>query len=186
MARTATRRARHADSRNPVYIHAKATLARRMRNFGESENLYRRVIDVAARTFGARDPRTATIALGLADLYEKMGRHDKARDLCVQLVDNLDREAAAICGIRSLVRITQICQRAGRLEDAMRIHLQAAAYRRRVFGDRHYKVGECVIGIAELKKLMKAGESAAKVANMNQPACFPRRLPVLEDVTGFQ
>ena len=180
MALTAFRWARRADSGNPVYIHAEAVLARRMHNHHESENLYRRVIDVAVRAFGARDPRTAMIAFGLAELYGEMGRHDEARDLCGHIVDNLDREAAAIGGIQSLARITLICQRAGRLDEAMRIHLQADAYRRRVFGDRHYKVGECVIGIAELKKLMKAHETAREKPEVNHPTCLPRRSRGLE------
>jgi tetratricopeptide (TPR) repeat protein len=175
MALTAFRWARRADSGNPVYIHAEATLARKMHNFHESENLYRRVIDVAVRAFGARDPRTATIALGLSELYEEMGRHDQARDLCARIVDNLDREAAAMGGIQSLARITLICQRAGRLDEAMRIHLRAVAYRRGVFGDRHYKIGECVIGIAALKELMKAREVVGERPKGIHPACYPRQ-----------
>ena len=175
MALTAFRWARRADSGNPVYIHAEATLAHKMHNYHESENLYRRVIDVAVRAFGAGDPRTATIALGLAQLYEEMGRRDEARDLCGHIVDNLDRESAAIGGVRSLARITEICDRAGRLDDAMQIHLRVAAFRRGVFGDRHYKMGECTIAIAELKKLMKARGRAAEMKNVSHPAFFPRR-----------
>lgn len=182
MALTAFRWARRANSGNPVYIHAEAVLARKMHNYHESENLYRRVIDLAVRAFGAGDPRAAVITLGLAELYREMGRHDQARDLCVHIVDNLDRGAAATGGIRSLNSITLICQRAGRLDDAMQLHLQATAYRRKVFGGRHYKVGECVIGIAELNKLMRARKRAAEMQNPDHPACFPRHSPEAEEV----
>ena len=169
MALTAFRWARRADSGNPVYIHAEAVLARKMHNYHESENLYRRVIDVAARAFGPSDPRTATIALGLVELYEEMGRHDEARGLSIHIVDNLDRQAAAMGSVRSLNRIAEICHRADRPEDAMRIHWRAVAYRRKVFGHGHAKVGELRAGIAALRKRASSARAARPVADAIAP-----------------
>ncbi len=175
MALTAFRWARRADSGNPAYIHAEATLARRMHNYHESENLYRRVIDVAVRAFGASDPRTATIAFDLADLYEEMGRHDDAVGLCVHIVDNLDREAAAIGSARLLARIGEICQRADRPEEGLRIHWRAVAYRRGVFGHDHAKVAELRAGIAALREPADSRSGRVPETAATPPAMLRRQ-----------
>lgn len=173
LAYAAFRWARRADPGNPLYLHGEAVVAHRTGNAYEAENLYRRVLDMAIRSFGIGDPRTMLVARDLVEFYQSVGRHDEAWMIGARIIDNLDRTAVVQSGIRILACLTEICALAGRLEDAMEIHRDAMAWRRRTFGEGHYKVDECVIGIAELGRLM--GARARKLARSNHttPVAIP-------------
>ncbi len=177
LARTAFRWARRADPGNPVYIHAEAVLAQRSGNRHEAEKLYRRVIDVAERAFGAADPRTALVTGGLVFLYEKTGRGDEATAIARRVVDELDRGAVARAGIQTLARIAELCESAGRPGEAIDIYRLALAERRDIFGDRHPKVRECLVRMNALQVRIMERKAAARApapAGADRPVTTPR------------
>lgn len=171
LARAAFRWARRADPGNPVYIHAEAALARRTGDLHEAERLFRRVIDIAERAFGAGDPRTAMIRDDLVELYLQMGRPGEARRLAAAIVDGLDRKAAARCSVRGLARIAGTCLRAGCPEEATLIYEQAGSWRRALFGDGHPKVDECRSAADALAaRLQRAAPAIAAEHRGRRPA----------------
>lgn len=155
MARAAFRWARRADPGNPLYIHGEAAVACRTGNYHEAEHLYRRVLDLATRAFGAGDPRVAVAARGLIELREEHGQEEEAWSLGEYILDSLDRDAAAQTGVTVLSALVNICDTTARLGDAVDIHRRALAWRIRTFGEDHYKVHECNIAIAELNRLIE-------------------------------
>lgn len=181
LARTAFRWARRADPGNPAYIHAEARLAERTGNFHEAERLYRRVIDLALRTFGEGDPRTAMAQAGLVRLYERAGRREDARSLAARIIDGLDRPAAARSSINALSRIAGICVSAGRPDDAMLIHWRANSYRRTAFGQGHAKVTECLAATNALAARLHRAEAVSAARRQSRPpASAPRPVSVRE------
>lgn len=152
LARAAFRWARRADPGNPLYIHGEAVVAHRTGNFHEAEYLYRRVLDMAMRAFGAADPRVALAAQGLVDLCREQGRLEEAQTLAGFVVDSLDREAAGRAGMAALSAITRICDATGRRDVALAVHGQALAWRRAMFGENHDKTRLCTAAMTELKK----------------------------------
>lgn len=177
-ARTAFRWARRADPGNPLYIHGEAVVAHRTGNFYEAEHLYRRVLDLAMRAFGAGDPRVALAARGLVELCRQQGRFEEAWTLGKYVVDSLDRNAAARSGTAVLSALVKICDATGRLDAALVLHRQALAWRSRVYGEGHYKVQECIIAIAELNRLIAIrGKGPAQEPAAPQPDPAPFGAP---------
>jgi tetratricopeptide (TPR) repeat protein len=174
-ARTAFRWARRADPGNPLYIHGEAVVAHRTGNFYDAEHLYRRVLDLAMRAFGAGDPRIALAARGLIELCRQQGRYEEAWTLGKYVVDSLDRAAAARAGVASLSSLVKICDAIGRLDEAVALHRKALAWRSRVYGEGHYKVQECIIAIAELNRLIAIrgkGPAQKSGAPAHEPSPF--------------
>ena len=143
LARAAIRWARRADSGNPLYIHLEAELARKSGDRHEAERLYRRLADLAERTFGAGHIRNVAVLSGLIELYDEMGRHEEAAQLRERIIKNLDRHSAADSGIPALARAANICLQAERPADALSIFEAALKRRRSVFGENHPRVAEC-------------------------------------------
>ncbi|MCK5621080.1 MAG: hypothetical protein KAJ11_02230, partial [Alphaproteobacteria bacterium] len=127
MARAALRWARRADSGNPLYIHAEAVLAQKTGGYFEADRLYRRVADLAERTFGEGHIRNVAISAKMIGLYEEMGNAHEAEKLRHRVVDGLDRRSAADGSIHALDRLAEICLRAGRSADALAIYEAALA-----------------------------------------------------------
>lgn len=143
LARAAVRWARRADSRNPLYIHLEAVLARKCGDPHEAERLYLRLADLAERSFGAGHIRNVAILSGLMELYDEMGHHDEATQLRKRLINGLDMRSVADGSIPALTRVSDICLRAGRFADALSILDAAMSRRRSVFGENHHRVAEC-------------------------------------------
>jgi len=154
LARAAFRWARRADPGNPLYIHGEAVLAEKSGNLHEAEKLYRRVLDMAIRAFGAGDPRTGLVARSLIGLLEDNGREEEAWEIADFLLDNLDQDAAAQANVLTLAALVGIYDTAARLGDAVALHRRALAWRKAQFGEGHYKVHECRIAVAELDRLV--------------------------------
>lgn len=152
LARAALRWARRADSGNPLYIHAEAELAHRTGAYHEAERLYRRLEDLAERTFGRGHARVVAIRARLIALYRDMGRPEQATRLRLQTVAGLDRRTAADAGMPALQRLAELCLDAGRTDIAMELFEAALARRRSVFPDRHERVIECLSGLARLRR----------------------------------
>lgn len=151
LARAALRWARRADSGNPLYIHAEAELNRLTGNYHEADRLYRRIIDLAERAFGAGHVRTVALAGRMADLYDLMGREEQAATLRRRILNALDMTSAADASIQTLERIANICLQADRAVDALAIHTAALARRRAVFGEGHKRVEECLGAMKRLR-----------------------------------
>jgi len=151
LARAALRWARRADSGNPLYIHAEAELIRLTGNYHEADRLYRRLMDLAERAFGAGHVRTVALAGRMAELYEQMGREEQAATLRRRILDGLDMASTADGSVRTLDRIADICLKAGRSADALAIYTAALARRRAVFGEGHGRVDECLAAMKRLR-----------------------------------
>jgi tetratricopeptide (TPR) repeat protein len=172
-ARAALRWARRADSGNPLYIHAEAVLAHRTGGYFEADRLYRRVADLAERTFGEGHIRNVAISAKMIALYEEMGNAYEAEKLRHRVVDGLDRKSAADGSIHALDRLAEICLRAGRSADALAIYEAALARRRQAFGDIHERVSECLVALTRLRvRVRRLAEAAA--AREALPAFEPK------------
>jgi len=162
MARAALRWARRADSGNPLYIHAEAVLAQKTGRPFEADRLYRRVADLAERTFGEGHIRNVAISAKMIGLYEEMHNTYAAETLRDRVIDGLDRKSAAEGSIRALDRVAEICLQAGRSADALAIYEAALARRRQIFGDVHHRVSECLIALTQLRaRIRRQAEAAA-------------------------
>lgn len=162
MARAALRWARRADSGNPLYIHAEAVLAQKTGRPFEADRLYRRVADLAERTFGEGHIRNVAISAKMIGLYEEMGNIYAAEKLRDKVIDGLDRQSAAEGSIRALDRVAEICLLAGRSTDALAIYEAALARRRQIFGDVHHRVSECLVALTRLRaRIRRLAEAAA-------------------------
>lgn len=151
LARAALRWARRADSGNPLYIHAEAELNRLTGNFHEADRLYRRLVDLAERAFGAGHVRTVSLAGRMAELRQQMGREEEAATLRRRILDALDMASAADGSVRTLDRIADICLQANRTADALAVYAAALARRRAVFGEGHSRVDECLAAMKRLR-----------------------------------
>ncbi len=155
MARAAFRWARRADGGNPLYIHAEALLSQRSGNPYEAGRLYRRVVDMAERSFGAGHINTVAVTRNLIDLLETMGRDDEAAALRHRMIDGLDRDSAAQASLRALERFGAICLQAGRGAEALAVLDHALGYRRRAFGDSHARTAECLAATTRLRATIR-------------------------------
>jgi tetratricopeptide (TPR) repeat protein len=162
LARAAIRWARRADSGNPLYIHLEAVLARKSGDRHEAERLYRRLADLAERTFGAGHARYVAVLAGLIELYDEMGRHVEAARLRNHAIDRLDRQSAADSGISALMRMADICLHVGRTADALSIVDAALARRRSVFGNGHIRVDECRRALEALSARIRLEPATAR------------------------
>ncbi|MEN8195916.1 MAG: tetratricopeptide repeat protein [Pseudomonadota bacterium] len=172
-ARAALRWARRADSGNPLYIHAEAVLAHKTGGYFEADRLYRRVADLAERTFGEGHIRNVAISAKMIALYEEMGNAHEAEKLRHRVVDGLDRKSAADSSIHALDRLAEICLRAGRSADALAIYEAALARRRQAFGDVHERVSECLVALTRLRVRVR-GLAEAAAARKALPAFEPK------------
>jgi tetratricopeptide (TPR) repeat protein len=173
LARAALRWARRADSGNPLYIYAEAILAQKTGGNFEADRLYRRVADLAERSFGEGHIRNVAISAKMIGLYEDMGNDYEADKLRHRIINGLDRESAADCTIRALDRVAEICLRAGRSADALAIYEAALARRRAVFGNVHDRVNECLAALIRLRTRIRSLSEAA-AAREPRPAIEPR------------
>lgn len=169
MARAALRWARRADSGNPLYIYADAILAQKTGGYFEADRLYRRVADLAERTFGEGHIRNVAISAKMIGLYEEMGNTYEADKLRHQVVDGLDRKSAADGSICALDRLAEICLRAGRSADALAIYEAALARRRQAFGDVHDRVSECLVALTRLRVRVRGLAEAAAAREIPAP-----------------
>ena len=182
MARTAFRWARRADSKNIRYVHAEAVLAQRTGNPYEAENLHRRVIDVAERTFGTGHPLTMPLVANLIGLYEQAGRASDAMSVRDRIIDELDLQMAAFSSVRALTKIAEICIDAGRGGEAIEIFQRAVDQRRKIYGDGHAKLSECLERMKEIRARTRllaetaaifAGAGSARRGIAPTPADWP-------------
>jgi len=169
MARAALRWARRADSGNPLYIHAEAVLAQKTGRPFEADRLYRRVADLAERTFGEGHIRNVAISAKMIALYEEMRNTYAAETLRDRVIDGLDRRSAAEASIHALDRVAEICLQAGRSADALAIYEAALARRRQVFGDIHHRVSECLVALTRLRARIRRQAEAAAVREIPAP-----------------
>lgn len=169
MARAALRWARRADGGNPLYIHAEAMLAQKTGRPFEADRLYRRVADLAERTFGEGHIRNVAISAKMICLYEEMGNTYEAEKLRHRVIDGLDRQSAADSSVHSLDRVAEICLQAGRSSDALAIFEAALARRRQVFGDVHHRANECLVALTRLRARIRG---LAEAAARETPAPF--------------
>jgi tetratricopeptide (TPR) repeat protein len=170
MARAGLRWARRADSGNPLYIFAEATLAEKTGGYFEADRLYRRVADLAERSFGTGHVRTVTISARMIDLYEKMGNAFEAAALRNRVIDQLDHESAADSSIDLLDRLAGICISAGRFGDALALFEAAVARRRQVFGESHNRFTELLAAQTRLRARIRQLAKATAAADMPAPA----------------
>ncbi|MDH5409893.1 MAG: tetratricopeptide repeat protein [Alphaproteobacteria bacterium] len=169
MAQAAFRWARRADSRNPLYIHAEALLARKMGNPHEADRLFRRVLDLAERAYGPGHYQNSIFSANLIELYEQMGHTERAMKLREQVIAGLDRKTASFAGSRALDRLAEICLQAGRAADALSIYESALTCRIATFGDGHARVTECLVALTRLRARIRKLAEAAAARDMAAP-----------------
>lgn len=169
MTRAALRWARRADSGNPLYIHAEAVLAQKTGRPFEADRLYRRVADLAERTFGEGHIRNVAISAKMIGLYEEMRNSCAAKTLRDKVIDGLDRKSAAEGSIRALDRVAEICLQAGRSADALAIYEAALARRRQVFGEVHHRVSECLVALTRLRARIRRQTEATAAGETPAP-----------------
>ena len=148
------------DTENPILIQARAGAAVRAGRLAEAEVLYREAMRSTARVFDARHPHIATVAHGLVLLYASQGREDDARRLSDEIVELTDRERAVAANGRTLGRLADLYRRAGRAGEGLELYREALAYRRRVYGDRHHKVIECMARFSKFQLRLGNGKQA--------------------------
>ena len=162
-ARSAFRWAVGLDPDNPVYTYAAASAAFRAGRDDEAETLFHRAMEDTVKALGPTHPHLATVAHGIVQLYEKQGRADDVRELCGEVVGNLDPKVAAMANSRILRRFAGLFRRAGCPRDAVLLYRNALAWRRTRYGNSHPQVAECLAGLAEVHHRMGSHDKAREI-----------------------
>lgn len=173
-ARSAFRWAAGLDPDNPVYTYAAADAAFRAGREDEAEKLFRRAMADTVTALGRAHPHLATVADGLARIYEKQGREDEVRKLSGAVIDGLDLNAAAMASSRVLRRFAGLFRRAGRPHGAVQLYRMALAFRRSRYGDSHPLVAECLLGLAEIHHHLGNREKAKSLLKLAAALAGPQ------------
>ena len=175
----------HADVATSL-LHA-AQVSSMMPSADEARmELAREAHAIRSRLFGPGDERTVDAGFDVAITLHQAGRHDEAAPLLDAWVATVVRDSAAATPARAarLETAADILRFGGDAGEAERLIREALAMNRRLFGDRHQRVGTTLVRLGSM--LTHAGrhesaDSALAAAVALLRAAYPGGHPALSD-----
>lgn len=133
-------------------------------NYADVERMYKALLDVRVKHFGARSERVCDIYADFGDLAERRGDWQKAERLYVDAI-KLSNEIKVPqgCG-KYLTRLGQLQSDHGHFDEALKTLAEAASMRSRIFGDGSSKVADTMLVTAKVYQKMGHAQQAETLA----------------------
>lgn len=147
-------------------------------HYAEVERMYKALLDVRVKHFGARSERVCDIYADFGDLAERRGDWQKAEKFYVDAI-KLSNEIKVPqgCG-KYLTRLGQLQADHGHFDEALKTLAEAASMRSRVFGASSSKVADTMLVTAKVYQKMGQAQHAQMLAS--QARMILKALPKTE------
>lgn len=126
-----------------MFLHATAGAFKKLGDYHEAEQLYRKSVDIAESTLSVGHPLVAVAAYNLVELYETQERFEEAQTLSTRVTGALDQSEAIQTNNRNLPRLAHLLVRANRRADGEKLLRKALADRKKTFGADSSNAASC-------------------------------------------
>lgn len=133
-------------------------------HYADVERMYKALLDVRVKHFGARSERVCDIYADFGDLAERRGNWQKAEkfyDDAIKLSNEI--KVPQGCG-KYLTRLGQLQADHGRFDEALKTLAEAASMRSRIFGASSSKVADTLLVTAKVCQRMGQVQQAETLA----------------------